>query len=88
VYVSSAGLALGGSATDGVDVVGISPQFRLVRDSTELMQGGGNPSMSFSDTPSAGTYTYRLQVTSNFGGSVITYAGISNRSLFTIETKR
>jgi hypothetical protein len=82
VYVASAGLALGGDSSEG----GINPRFRLVRDSTELMQGG--PSMSYSDTPSAGTYTYKLQVISDGTGTVFTYAGISNRSLFTIETKR
>jgi hypothetical protein len=82
VYVASAGLALGGDSSEG----GFNPRFRLVRDSTELMQGG--PSMSYSDTPSAGTYTYKLQVISDGTGTVFTYAGISNRSLFTIETKR
>jgi hypothetical protein len=46
--------------------------------------------MSYSETPSAGTYTYKLQVkTLNpVSYSVITYAGASNRSLFVIETKR
>jgi hypothetical protein len=82
VYVASAGLALGGDSSEG----SFNPRFRLVRDSTELMQGG--PSMSYSDTPSAGTYTYKLQVISDGTGTVFTYAGISNRSLFTIETKR
>lgn len=82
VYVASAGLPLEGSSSDG----GIIPRFRLVRDSTELMQGGA--SMSYSDTPSAGTYTYRLQVISDGTGTVFVYAGASNRSLFTIETKR
>jgi hypothetical protein len=88
VYVASAGFALEGRATDGVDTTGIIPKFRLVRDSTELMQGGSIPAMSYSDTPSAGSYTYKLQVRSDFSGSASTYAGVSNRSLFTIETKR
>ena len=53
------------------------------------MEGGLNASMSFSDTPVAGSYTYRLQVIStNPSGTINTYAGISNRSLFAIETKR
>jgi hypothetical protein len=88
VYVACAGLALEGSAIDGSESVAIIPKFRLVRDSTELMQGGSIPAMSYSDTPSAGSYTYKLQVRSDFGGSASTYAGVSNRSLFTIETKR
>jgi hypothetical protein len=88
VYVASAGFALEGSAIDGSESVGITPKFRLVRDSTELMQGGSIPAMSYSDTPSAGSYTYKLQVRSDFGGTPSTYAGVSNRSLFTIETKR
>lgn len=88
VYVSAAGLVLIGSAIDVTDTISIIPKFRLVRGSTELMQGGGNCAMSFSDTPSAGTYTYKLQVTSDFGGTPTAYAGVSNRSLFVIETKR
>ena len=82
VFAASAGLPLEGNDSNG----GIIPRFRLVRDSTELMQGGA--SMSYSDTPSAGTYTYRLQVISDGTGTVFVYAGVSNRSLFTIETKR
>jgi hypothetical protein len=82
VYVASSGLPLNGDSSEG----GFVPRCRLVRDSTELTQGG--PSMSYSDTPSAGSYTYKLQVISDGTGTVFSYAGVSNRSLFTIETKR
>jgi hypothetical protein len=89
VYVSSSGSPVSGIYIDGDTQGSFSPQFRLVRDSTVLMQGGFNPSMSYSDTPSAGTYTYRLQVLSQTSqGTLQDYAGISNRSLFAIETKR
>jgi hypothetical protein len=89
VYVSSSGNALLGDGLDGTDSVVYVPKFRLVRGSTELMQSSANnPAMSFSDTPTAGTYTYRLQVRTDVIGSPNTYAGISNRSLFAIETKR
>jgi hypothetical protein len=89
VYVSSSGSPVSGTYVDGDNTGSFSPQFRLVRDSTVLMEGGFNASMSYSDTPSAGSYTYRLQVISTtFIGSINTYAGISNRSLFAIETKR
>jgi hypothetical protein len=89
VYVSSSGNALLGDGLDGTDSVVYVPKFRLVRGSTELMQSSANnPAMSFSDTPTAGTYTYRLQVKTDVIGSPNTYAGISNRSLFAIETKR
>lgn len=82
VFVASAGLPLNGDSSEG----GFGARFRLVRDSTELMQGGA--SMSYSDTPAAGSYTYKLQVISDGTGTVYVYAGVSNRSLFTIETKR
>jgi len=88
VYIASSGSPVGGIYIDGDTPGTIQPQFRLVRDSTVLMQGGLNPSMSYSDTPSAGTYTYRLQVISQTLFNIQDYAGISNRSLFAIETKR
>jgi hypothetical protein len=88
VYIASSGSPVGGTYIDGDTQGTIQPQFRLVRDSTVLMQGGLNPSMSYSDTPSAGTYTYRLQVISQTLFNLQDYAGISNRSLFAIETKR
>jgi hypothetical protein len=88
-FSSSANYLVGigdGGESGNVPLVGI---FRLVRDSTELMQSN-ETAMSYSETPSAGTYTYKLQVkTLNpVSYSVITYAGASNRSLFVIETKR
>jgi len=87
VYVSSSGIPIIGSETVGENTVPLSPQFRLVRGSTVLMDG--LVAMSFSDTPSSGTYTYKLQVLTPSGsGTIATYAGVSNRSLFAIETKR
>jgi predicted RecA/RadA family phage recombinase len=89
VYIASSGSPVSGSYVDGDNTGSFNPQFRLVRDTTVLMQGGLNPSMSYSDTPSAGTYTYRIQVFSQApAGSITAYAGLSNRSLFAIETKR
>jgi hypothetical protein len=88
VYVAAAGLPLSGSALDVTDTIDIIPKFRIVRGTTELMQGGTLAAMSYSDTPTAGTYTYRLQVRSDFPGSPIAYAGVSNRSLFVMELKR
>ena len=61
--------------------------FRLLRDSTELMQSYSNGGMAYSETPSAGTYTYKLQGTCVGVGS--SYQPLaSNRSLFAMETKR
>jgi hypothetical protein len=90
IYVTTSGSPVEGSYTDTIDSFVLQPQFRLVRDSTVLMTGGLNPSMSYSETPSAGTYTYKLQVYSALPAFnlIQTYAGISNRSLFAIETKR
>ena len=90
VYVTSSGSPVEGSYTDTIDSFILKPLFRLVRDSTVLMTGNLNPSMSYSETPSAGTYTYKLQVYSGLPqyNIIQTYAGISNRSLFAIETKR
>lgn len=90
VYISSAGSVLTGSGQSGEDVWPILPLYRLVRDSTELMQSN-EVSMSFSETPTAGSYTYKLQCLSSdpyFVSIVFAYAGASNRSLFVIETKR
>jgi hypothetical protein len=89
VYIASSGSPVSGTFIDGDNTGSFNPQFRLVRDTTVLMQGGLNPSMSYSETPSAGTYTYRIQVFSQApAGSINAYAGLSNRSLFAIETKR
>jgi hypothetical protein len=94
VYMATSANPLGGYGfIPGSEDPGraVSPTFRLVRDSTELMQSS-NPAMSFSETPGAGSYTYRFQVMSVSPDLidlyVDTYAGASNRSLFVIETKR
>ena len=90
VYIASAANVLYGTGLNGDTDVAILPTYRLVRDSTELMQSN-EAAMSYSETPGAGTYTYRVQcISSNpFGATTITSnAGASNRSLFVIETKR
>ena len=89
VYIASAAGPLSGIANAGESgFTGVTPFFRLVRDSTVLMYAAQNPSMGFSEQPAAGTYTYRLQVQSGFEYDIVQYAGASNRSLFAIETKR
>jgi hypothetical protein len=88
VYVTTSGSPVYGLYFDGENYFNLIPQFRLVRDSTVLMLGGVNPAMSYSESPTSGTYTYRLQVFTEPYSSVVAYAGISNRSLFAIETKR
>jgi hypothetical protein len=88
IYVASSGSQLSGQYQDGESFFALIPLFRLVRDSTVLMTGGVNPAMSYSDTPSAGTYVYKLQVFTPPQSNIITLAGVSNRSLFAIETKR
>jgi len=90
VYVASAANVLYGAGLNGDTDVAIVPTYRLVRGTTELMQSN-EAAMSYSETPSAGTYTYKVQCQSSnpFGATTITsYAGASNRSLFVIETKR
>jgi hypothetical protein len=90
VYVASAANALYGVGLVGDTDVAIVPIYRLVRDTTELMQSS-EAAMSYSETPSAGTYTYKVQCLSSnpFGAtSTTSNAGASNRSLFVIETKR
>jgi len=91
VYITASGSPIIGGYFDGFETYPDDyPVYRLVRDSTILMYGGRNPSMIYSDTPTAGTYTYRLQVITEVpvGALIIAYAGLSNRSLFAIETKR
>ena len=90
VYVASAANVLYGAGLNGDTDVAIIPTYRLVRGTTELMQSN-EAAMSYSETPSAGTYTYKVQCLSSnpFGATTITFnAGASNRSLFVIETKR
>lgn len=86
VYISTSGQAF--TAMIGDDVV--FPIFRLTRNGTELMNAGREAAMSFSETPAAGTYTYALEVRSPYNGTfaITDGPGISNRSLFVIETKR
>ena len=89
VYIASSGAPISGVAIDGENTLAYPPQFRLVRDATVLMSGGFNPAMSYSETPTAGTYVYTIQVYSQpSAGTISTYAGLSNRSLFGMETKR
>jgi hypothetical protein len=88
IYIAASGSPLNGLAFDGENYITVIPEYRLVRDSTVLMLGGRNPAMSYSDLPTAATYTYRLQVYSEPQSMPIENAGISNRSLFAIETKR
>jgi hypothetical protein len=88
VYVTTSGSPVYGLYFDGENYFNLIPQFRLVRDSTVLKLGGVNPAMSYSESPTSGTYTYRLQVQSGFEYDIVQYAGLSNRSLFAIETKR
>ena len=90
VYIASSASQLSGGADDGSGgVVPLPVSYRLLRDSTELMQSN-SPDMSYSETPGASTYTYRLQsrTTNPTGGFVLFFGGASNRSLFVIETKR
>jgi hypothetical protein len=86
VYISTSGQAF--NSLIGEDVV--FPNFRLTRGGTELMNAGREAAMSFSETPAAGTYTYALEVRSPYNGtfSITDGPGVSNRSLFAIETKR
>jgi hypothetical protein len=91
VYIaSSANILTGVGEVDDSGGVAFVTTYRLVRDSTVLMQSS-SPSMSYSETGGAGTYTYRLQciTTYPFSASITYfYGGASNRSLFVIETKR
>jgi hypothetical protein len=91
VYISSCANRLVGIYDTGESGnAAILPLFRLVRDSTELLRTDQG-AMSYSETPGAGTYTYRLQCFTPNPGFVYTvdpFAGGSNRSLFVIETKR
>lgn len=89
IYIATSGSPEEGAYFDGENFIPIVPVFRLVRGSTVLMEAGYIPPMSYSEAPAAGTYTYKLQVYSPSGtGSLIGYGGLSNRSLFAIETKR
>jgi hypothetical protein len=80
----------GGLVTSGIAQVGdsdspVTPVFRLLRGSTVLMEGWP---LTYSETPAAGTYTYKIQVFSPFVSSSQSNGGLSYRFLFAIETKR
>ena len=89
IYFASSGEGINGTAIQGDSDFALVPNFRLVRGATVLMSSR-LPSMSYSETPPAGTYTYRLQIeTRPIGGATSqTRCQVSNRSLFLIETKR
>jgi hypothetical protein len=91
VYIaSSANSLVGAGELHDSGTVAFVTTYRLVRDSTVLMQSS-SPSMSYSETSGAGTYTYRFQcmVTNPSSAQIVYfYGGASNRSLFVIETKR
>ena len=85
VYISTSGQAFLTTVFED----SVAPIFRLTRNGTELMISGREAAMSFSETPSAGTYTYALEIRTPFNGTFPTEGGgISNRSIFAIETKR
>lgn len=89
VYISSYGNPLVGSYLVGPDLIEVLPEFRLVRGSTVLITGNRSASMNYSETPAAGTYVYTLQIFMEpVAGTIVEYTGVSNRSLFAIETKR
>lgn len=89
VYISSYGNPLVGSYLVGPDLFEVLPEFRLVRGSTVLITGNRSASMNYSETPAAGTYVYTLQIFMEpVAGTIVDYTGVSNRSLFAIETKR
>ena len=86
VYITTAGQAVQAAFGESESV---APLFRLTRNGVELMASGSQPSMSFSETPAAGTYTYALEVRTPFNGNIaVDGGGVSNRSIFVIETKR
>ena len=88
IYFASSGQGINGVAYQGDSEFAIVPNFRLVRGATVLMSST-LPSMSYSETPPAGTYTYSLQIeTRPSPGFSQTRCKVSNRSLFLIETKR
>ena len=88
IYLASSGEGTNGLAYQGDSDIIVIPNFRLVRDTTVLMSSRLT-AMSYSETPPAGTYTYRLQIeTRPSPGTSQIRCKISNRSLFLIETKR
>jgi hypothetical protein len=78
VYITSCTGATDAIGYSGDTQISTPSSFRLLRDGTVLMYSD-NSSMSLSEQPAAGSYTYTLQAS---GGSAY------NRSLFVIETKR
>ena len=82
VYISFSGNAFPTYTPPNGEIPGYYsyPTFRLIRDNIELMQSYNVPAMSYSETPTAGTYTYKVQID--------TVGSISNRSMFIIETKK
>ena len=89
IYLASSGEGINGTAVAGDSDFITLPNFRLVRGTTVLMSSRLT-AMSYSETPPAGTYTYRLQIETRPTAPATsqTRCKVSNRSLFLIETKR
>ena len=89
IYFASSGEAINGLAYQGDSDIIVFPRFRLTRGATVLMSSRLT-AMSYSETPPAGTYTYRLQIETRPTAPATsqTRCKVSNRSLFLIETKR
>ena len=89
VYIAFSALPKTGQYSSGDQDIIDPPLFRLIRDTTELVNLSTTPIGSYSETPSAGTYTYKLQGRSannvNYGSN---QPGVSIRSMFVIETKK
>jgi hypothetical protein len=89
VFVATSGSAVDGSVPVGDSDFILKAIFRLTRNNAELAQSS-SPAISFSDTPTADTYTYALEMRAPYSATTttITSPTVSNRSMFSIETKR
>lgn len=88
IFISSSGYAVDGFES-GDEGGPVAPVFRIIRDSTVLLESN-SASMSYSEQIAAGTYVYKLQISTEIygAGSLTITPSVSNRSLFAIETKR
>jgi hypothetical protein len=89
VFVATSGSAVDGSVPVGDSTFELRAIFRLTRNNVELAQSS-SPAISFSDTPTASTHTYALEMRAPYVATTTSFSSptVSNRSMFSIETKR
>lgn len=92
VYIAFSAQVVGCTVVGESTIAFYMPVFRLLRNTDVIYTGFYTPSFSFTEQPSAGTYTYYVQMIAQAGNFPRSPEGsevsTSARSLFVMEVKR